>query len=423
MVKARDIGTMMLGLAVVLVSAGCDDNPLSEGRSDTVRFRSSHSFVVVDAADTVAIEALPVNNFAEPTGAVPTATACNAGVTVEEDRDRVNFESPGGFIIIGQQLGPSCIEVSAGGVVDTIDVRVVPASMEAEVGTISSGSTGTVNVTFFDAAGDAITGFDTSDLNFSLSEVTVGDIDESGTITGKTPGSSTVVVSINPELHAANRSAEAELLVEPGPFGGTVSTATAEQFDTVQITASAERPFDDDTDIMVNGRLLTDRLILSLDATQAEFIIPAVPEEEAQIVVVNVGEDQLGLAPDIEITNAGAPDPFEPNDLPEDAVAIDLPFHGVMAMTDEDDVDDWFIFELTEETTLDITLDWNASDGDLDMVLYDDQVSSVGTCFSASRPEVCSFTLDAGTYFLRANVFSLGEENPRFTTILTVDVE
>lgn len=432
MVKARDIGTIMLGLAVVLVSAGCDDNPLSEGRTDTVRFRSSHSFVVVDAADTVSIEALPVNNFTEPTGAVPTATACNGNISVEVDPDRVEFQSPGGFIIIGEQLGPSCIEVSADGVVDTIDVRVVPASMEAEIGTVSSGQTGVVSVTFFDAAGNVITGMDESDLVFETGSEAVGEVDETGTVTGKTPGTTTITASLNPELHAANRSADAELVVEPGPFGGTFSAQAVEQYDTVTITAADGQPFDDDTSILFDGFELIEGLIVSQDETTIEFIVPAERvegETEIEVIIVNVGEDQLGLAPEdpITLTNPGADDPFEPNDSPGEAVPIDVPFHGVMSVTGLDDVDDWFIFELTEETTIDINLDWNAppedDESDLDMVVYDDAVSAVGTCFSAVRPEHCSFTLDPGTYYLRVNVWDLGPDfNDRLTTVLTVDI-
>lgn len=431
MVKARDIGTMMLGLAVVLVSAGCDDNPLSEGRTDTVRFRSSHSFVVVDAADTVSVEALPVNNFTEPTGAVPTATACDAGVSVEVDPDRVEFQSPGGFIIIGEQLGPSCIEVSADGVVDTIDVRVVPASMEAEIGTVSSGQTGVVSVSFFDAAGDEITGMDESDLVFESDSEAVGEIDESGTVTGKTPGTTTVSASLNPELHAANRSADAELVVEPGPFGGTLSAQMVEPYDTVTITAADGQPFDDDTSILYDGFPLIESLIVSQDETSIEFIVPAERvegETEAEVIIVNVGEDQLGLAPDepITITSPGEEDPFEPNDAFTEAVPIDLPFHAAMSMTGTDE--DWFIFELDEETTVDIVLDWNAppedDESDLDIEIYDVATGvRLETCFNPDRPEQCDqFTFEAGSYYLRITVWDLGPDfNDRLTTTLTIN--
>lgn len=432
MVKVRDIATIMLGLATVLVSAGCDDNPLSEGRSDTVRFRTSHSFVVVDAADTVGVEALAVNNFAEPTGVTPTATACDAGITVVPDTARTQFEAPGGFLVIGEQLGPSCLEVSAGGVVDTIDVRVVPADIEASVGTVLSGEIGNVSVSFLDAAGNEITGLGTSDLIFSSESPAVGEVDESGAVTAKTPGTTTVNVTLDPALHAASRSGEAELVVEPGPFAGSISAQSVEQFDTVEITAAEGQPFDEDTGVLLNGNALLEGLIVSQDESSLRFVMPAervVGESEAELVIVNIGPDQLGLAPSdpITITNPGAEDLFEPNDAPEDAVPIELPFDAAMSVTALDDVDDWFIFELTEETTLDINLDWNAppedDESDLDMVVYDDALDAVGTCFSASRPEHCSFTLGAGTYYLRVNVWDLGPDfNDRLTTVLTVDI-
>lgn len=409
MVKVRYIGTIMLGLTTVLVAAGCDDNPLSEGRSDTVRFQNSHSFLIVDAADSVDVEALPVNNFAEPTGITPTATACDGGIEVIEDPDQSEFEDPGHFVVIGQQLGPTCFEVSAGGVVDTIDVSVVPAEMEAEIGTVGSGQTATVDVTYFDAEGDAITGFEASDLVFESDDAGVGEVDESGTVTAKSPGSTTLSVALNEELHGALRSTEADLEVVPGEFTGDLSSETVEQFDTVVVTAAEDQPFDDDTDIMVNEH---SPWILSIDETEAEFIMPAVAEgeEESEIVVVNIGPDQIGLAAPITVSNAGAPDPFEPGDDLATASELTMPAE-VIGAVDPDNLDDFYRLELDAETVVEFGLDWSDADADVDVLIYNSAGEFNGDfgCASPNIPEACSMELEAGTWYIDINAYDAAD--------------
>jgi hypothetical protein len=114
----------------VLVVSACDDNPLAEDRDQASYFRLNPSNVVVNTGGIVKVDANVLNKYGAATNAAVTATACNANITAVADTGRSDFEFPERFTITGVTFGNSCLVVNGGGLTDTIDVRVVPASVD-----------------------------------------------------------------------------------------------------------------------------------------------------------------------------------------------------------------------------------------------------------------------------------------------------
>jgi hypothetical protein len=114
-----------LGAIVILAAAACDDNPLSEGRDDTARFRLNPSVANVAVGDSTFVTAVAVNDFNEPTGESVQASACDAKISVAPDPQRSAYEPPERFVVKGVTAGESCVNVSGGGQTASVTVTVV----------------------------------------------------------------------------------------------------------------------------------------------------------------------------------------------------------------------------------------------------------------------------------------------------------
>lgn len=122
--KARGV-LAALGAIVILATAACDDNPLSEGRDDTARFRLNPSFASVAVGDSTFVTAIAVNDFNEPTGEDVQASACDGKISIAPDPKRSEYEPPERFVVKGVTAGESCVNVSGGGQTASVTITVV----------------------------------------------------------------------------------------------------------------------------------------------------------------------------------------------------------------------------------------------------------------------------------------------------------
>jgi len=200
--------------ALLVIVAGCDDDPLAKDRDVTAYWHLNPTVAIVNVGGTTTITAIPLNPHGEPTGRSVQATACNAsGLEITPDPSRTAYELPERFVVRGRALGENCVIVSSGGSSDTTVVKVVPASISAAGGTIPVGGTLTVQVTFQDVGGAAVTGLGPGDLVFSSANANIATVNDAGVVTGVAAGQTTINVRLH-ERWGANRSATATVVVE-----------------------------------------------------------------------------------------------------------------------------------------------------------------------------------------------------------------
>ncbi|UCF18528.1 MAG: PPC domain-containing protein [Gemmatimonadota bacterium] len=436
--RTKLVRTVVVSALACFAFNACDDNPVSEGRDATTALAVNPSFALVDAADTTRVSAFGVNQYNEKTYTPVTGTACDAKIQVDLDvgqtaggvvptDGRVPVEPPDRWLVVGQTLGETCINFSGGGQTAEATLFVVPSTMEATISSvIGSGASATAVVDFFDKVGDPVTGMDAADLSFSVANSAVADVDETGTVTGKAPGSTDLVVELGSQW-AAPRSTSVSFTVTPGAFPGTVAPATANWGDTITISAAAGT-FDDDTDVTFDG--LTPYLVSFDESSEFVVVGPAgMGGSPSEIVITGAGENQLAYATTIEVPNPDPNDANEPNnaggggglslgDLGETTPAT-LPFEEWIT-TGGLDVDDVFQITLAAAAVIDVVLDWNYTDIDMDVLLYDgagDLIFDFG-CASTAVPETCSFDLAAGTWYIDVNVYDTHGVSEWATTLL-----
>lgn len=401
-------------LVVCLAFAACDDNPVDESRGDAASLTINPTFAVVTAADSTRVDANARDRYGELTRGQVSFSACDDKIRLEPDPSHVTLEPPDRTLVFGLTLGESCVNVSGpGGLSATATVEVLPASVEVEVlDVLGSGASAQAQVTFFDATGAVASGFDASNLDFTVADPSIADVDEAGNVTGKAPGSTDLTATLKSEW-AIPRSGSQVFTVVPGQFDGTVSPASANWGDTITVTAGA-LAFDDDTRVEFDG--LTPYLV-SQSSTEIVVVGPAgMGGSPSEVLVLAVGENQLALATSVEVPNPDPADSFEPNNgggggggslsnLTETSPAS-LPFEEWISAGSLD-LDDVFRIEVLVPTTIDFSIDWNYEDADLDLLFYGATgalISNFG-CASTAVPETCSVAFATGVYYIDVNVF------------------
>lgn len=405
-------GVVTLVSCLALVS--CDDNPVNENRGDPVSLIVNPSFAVVDAADTTQVNANALDQYGELTFGQVQFSTCDNKITLAKDPTVVALEPPDRVIVVGQTLGESCVVASGpGGLVDTATVEVLPAEVVVDLQPIlQSGQSAQAALSFLDASGAAVTGFDASQVDFSVADPSIADVDEAGNVSGKAPGSTEIVAALTSDWALSRETSDAFTVV-PSAFDGTVSPTTADWGDTITVSAGAVA-FDGDTGLEFDGLA---PYVVSQSASQFVVVGPAgMGSSPAELLVLRVGANQLAYSTTIEVPNPDPADAFEPNnggggggltlsDLSATTPAS-LPFAEWIS-TGALDLDDVFEITLGATTTVNFSIDWNFEDADLDVLFYDgagDLIFDFG-CASTAVPEVCSVTLDAGTYYIDVNVF------------------
>ncbi len=430
-VRAKGVRTAVVLLAAGLagLTLGCDSNPVSENRKDSAVLALNPNHVVIDAADTSRVNANTLNVYGSPTLGGLTFTACDSKIEVSLDPARVSIEPPDRVIVVGKTLGSSCVVATSGGLTDTATVFVVPAALGLTLTAtvIGSGVASGSALTFLDKAGAAVSGFDESEVVFTVGTPTVADVDADGVLTGKAPGSTTLTASLAARW-GTPRTASADFSVVPAPFGGTIVPAAANFGDTITITAPAGITFDADAFVEFDGLL---PFLVSSSATQFVVVGPAgMGSSPSEVLILDVGPTQLAFVDTIDVPNPSPVDGNEPNnggggggltlsDLTATTPAT-LPFAEWISIG-TGDLDDVFQITLAATTTINFSLDWNFVDADPDLLYYDaagDLIFDFGcaTAPGAIPREACSRTFAAGTYYIDVNLF--GAAGHEWTTVL-----
>ena len=415
--STKSVRTAIIGAIASLAIVACDDNPVSSDREVTVGLAVNPTFAVVDAADTTRVDAFARNKYGDKTRPAVTASACDNKIAVVQDPERVTIEPPDRWIVVGQTLGETCLNFSGSGFADSTVVQVVPSAIETTLASpLGSGSSAQASLTFLDKAAAPVMGMGPSDVVFSVANPSVADVDETGAVIGKSPGTTDLVVTLAPNWNTV-RVSSVEFTVEPGPFGGTITPASANWGDTITVSAAAGT-FDDDTDLTFDGLL---PYVVSFDES-SEFVVvgPAgMGGPPSEVLILNAGESQLAFVDTIDVPNPNPADANEPNNaggggggtLPDlnEVTPATLPFAQWISVGSTD-LDDVFQITLAAQTTINFGMDWNYTDADFDILFYDGTGSLISDfgCASGDAPEACSVTFGAGTYYIDVNVWDDG---------------
>ena len=400
----------MVGLALLLAVSACDDNPLAEDRETASYFRLNPSSVAVNAGGTVVVDANILNRYGAALDVPVTATPCDTKLSVETDTTRSAFEYPERFVISGETLGMSCLIVSASGVTDSINVRVIPASMTIALADaiIDSGETVSPNATYFTTTGGTVTGLTLSDLSWTSLTPNGAVVDEDGNVTGRAPGTARILVGLGTEF-SATRVDTLVFEVEAGAFTGTLSANSGAAGSMVTVGAGAYE-FDEDTKVLIDG---VETFIHRMTPTSMEVVVGTVaePGTETQFVISNMGEEQIAaIAPFTVTTNV---DPWEPNNGLATAIPAAIG-DTIYFASDADDFSELVRLDLAAATDVDVQLDWFPGATDMDVYFYTSAGAydgDKGDCATSSNPEHCVYNL-SGTWYLRPYNWEQDEERP-----------
>lgn len=403
----------LIALLAVATVGACDDPPIEPGNTDAARLATNPSFVVIEAGETRLVQAYLVNSLGNPVSGEVSYSACSALVTVADDSTQTDIEPGTNFTITGNTLGESCVNVSAGGFEETINVSVVPGSVGLTVSdTVESGSTSSSAVEFFDSEGSVVAGFDIDDIVFTTDDDEIAVVNDAGIVTGRAPGEVNVIATLDPGTGAARADTFA-IVVVPGTFAGTSSGTTGPGGQLATFTFVGPGT-DDDTEATVDfdGDVYP---LYNIDDGDAATYVTRLPYGVAAgvgtVAFTGLGTEQVALGTTVEITSMTANDPHEPNDLFGVATPVEVPFDDIL-FQDGSDTEDRYAFTITDTTDLRFDLDWDGTNGshDLDFILY--RVNDEGTLYvsagcsaaTAAHPEtaVC-LGMAPDTYYIRIN--------------------
>lgn len=407
----RKVGRVLAALTLVMSAAACDDNPLAEGREEAAYFRLNPSNVAVNAGGTVKVDAVVVNKYGAATNEAVTATPCDNKVTAVVDTGRTSFEFPERFVVTGATLGTSCLVVRGGGITDTVEIRVVPASIKASVDTVGSGEQQTISVQFRDAAGNPVTGMGLADVTFTTLTGTIAQVTSAGVVSGQAPGQGMVLVRLS-DAWGATRVDTVRFTVKAGAFSGTVTQGTAGpasgSIQTVTFTQGAI-PFDSDTQVRLKlGEEVLRTFAVTAPSGSITQVLPfGIPAGALNFEVINIGPNQIATVGTINLPSgtpaADTAEPDESFNTPKSMVPGQI-FWGSLGGDDEEDV---IRVTITEAGTYNINFQWNEVSGngdtgsDFDMYVLTDTggLLSRQETFAAAA-ENANVALQPGTYFI-----------------------
>jgi hypothetical protein len=121
----------MLGAcaAIVLVTGSCIEDPLSDLDGNPAAVVSSHGLLVLAPGEEEIITVRAVDGRSTPLGARVTVTPCDADVIVTEDPTYAPVpRTSQRFVVTAVTSGASCVQMSAGGAVDSVTIGVLPVA-------------------------------------------------------------------------------------------------------------------------------------------------------------------------------------------------------------------------------------------------------------------------------------------------------
>ena len=402
----RGVGRAIAGLALVLAVSACDDNPLAENREDASYFRLNPSSAAVNAGGTVKVDATVLNRYGAATNAAVTGTPCDSRISAVADTLRSEYEFPERFTVTGLTLGLSCLVVTGGGITDTIQIRVVPASFDLTTSdTIASGQSATVEVAFLTEAGTPVTGFSATDVVWESVDESIGVVDENGVLTARAPGSGLVVAELA-SVYGAVRVDTVAFEVVPETFSGTATVLPYGASGLVVELQEGVIPFDENTYVALQADPHASDLVeISTELATRLALVPAgtAAGDEVSYYILNAGPNDVTVLVTIEATSDVAID----NTSSAGAAPLDLDEVGFGLIAGERGTEAWYEVTITEAGTYRVSFEWGDNQ-DKDLYVLDDGGATLLALESgaATNPESDTIDLDPGTYYLVGSVWT-----------------
>lgn len=165
----------LVALMAVAAVGACGDAPVDVADDAAERLQTNPSSVAVNAGDTTFVDAFLVTALGQPILGDADFESCNTAIaTVVADESQTDLEPGTRFGIVGQTVGTTCVEVTAGGFVDTVLVRVVAAAFDIQDApdSIRAGTAGDLTITAVDAQGNPVGPFTEADATYTSSQPT-----------------------------------------------------------------------------------------------------------------------------------------------------------------------------------------------------------------------------------------------------------
>lgn len=408
------VRSVALGMVALVGFAGCDDNPTDFDTSDTASITTNPSAMTVNAEDTSLLDSRTINAGDEPTWEEISATvdgSCgHSDISVATAATfEPSIQPPGQFDVTGgTTVGESCIDLSGGGASATVEVTVVPDSLditnvpETDIVVFSTVQLGGA---LLGDAGGTVSPFDFgADVAWATDDEAVATVDETGLLTAEGAGSATITATWTGL--GVSRTYEFPVnVIVPAPVLSSTDVASAELSEMVTITGTGFIP---GAHVILLDGVEADPFWSPtiVDETTATFVMPGGVPGDVEITVGVPGDLSNALTVSRVCGTADESCASEPgNDSADGAPTVVMPvsFSGYA-----NGVDAWDIltFTLAAETTFDASLSWTGTSGDMDAVFSLDGVPGYGApecgfiMATAGVPESGTCTLAAGTYFV-----------------------
>lgn len=277
-------------MTAAAVAAGCAGDPTGTLTGSVADIDASATTTRVTIADSILLtaEANDAQGNALPTA--PTVTSLTPAIVTVTDAS-VEPLSQAAFYVKGLTYGVGLVELTQGGVADTVTVNTYPDHIEISGitdNTIRSGVGATVTLTAVDALGVAVTGFPMS--------VTV---DEPGTLALDTATKAVTAILAGPAVLSASGpggiTGTATIIVTPGvpasaalaatTFGGLAADDTVRMKVVVEDAAGNENNRADE----ITGATVTSSNPAAVSATVA-IVDTLGPDDDREVWVTIVGE-------------------------------------------------------------------------------------------------------------------------------------
>ena len=302
------------GCAALLVMAGCADDPslyVGGPPGATTRLQLSTGDLSIRVGEAVVVGAAALDAVGNVTGDVPSFSACSgAPVTVGTATGENLYSAAASITGAASAVGAGCVNVTAGGVSDTIHVEVGPAGLVIDVADPIIGydsedpaaNVFTFGATGYDAGGAAVSG--SAPLSWSLSNATVAAVNAAtGDVTTTGLGSTVLRVRGPGGVNAA-----AALTIAAPALAGTASASSGNNGALITATRTAGPTFDANTTAFVSFGANA-AFIDSYTANSMTIAVPATGQAagtRADIVFRGMGANDVDRRIPFTLTQGGS---------------------------------------------------------------------------------------------------------------------
>lgn len=424
--------TVVGAIGLVLLAAGCTEDPLAGLRSGPARLMVSATVLSVNVADSVSVTATAVDEQGNPLPEAPTAASTTPTVVSVSTISGAPLPQAR-FFIKGLTYGVGNIDVKVGSVTKSIKVQTYPASVviTGNPDSLGSGTNVVLTAVARSATNQPIAGVSpTGWLSDDESIVVLAPSGTTATATGQTPGVASVTVSF-----AGGLSATIPVLVVAAPFNGSLSANSGNSYDVITATAAGGGPaYDADMAATLGPTALY--TTGTPTATTFQFVVPPVATGAKTLTLTRIGASQLAQRTPFTVNASSLNDTYEPaNDNPATAPTIsasgnyfitlhgdcDTPPGGIPS-SPSDDCDDFFTITNATASPISVSVraEWHEA-GDVDILWCNAGCTAfVGnfTGATAANPENSTVSVPAATtYRLYMNLFDGGGDAYSFVRV------